>query len=545
MNGVLPDEQRVLLLAPTPKDGAVTRALFAELGVDCTPCPTVDALCEEISRGVGTVVLTEHAIGLPEIDKFTTCVRNQAPWSDLPVVVLTHGGANSPVGQRAMEAFGNVTVLERPVQMASLASVVRTMIRSRRRQYQLREHLRERETLLVSERSARSEAERVSRMKDEFLATLSHELRTPLNAILGWSHILTRPSPVPRTEKELRSGLETIERNARAQTRIIEDLLDMSRIINGKVRLDMQRLSLQPVIEAALETASPAAAAKDIVLCSRIDPDAGEISGDQGRLQQVFWNLLSNATKFTPRGGRIDVVLRRSDGFLQVDVIDTGEGIDADVIAHIFDRFRQADSSTTRRHGGLGLGLAIVKQLVELHGGTISVRSEGPGRGSSFTVTLPLSVSRPPALSMEENVPSAPAPGEIELPPPVSLKGVTVLVVDDEPDARTLVQRLLEDSRATVFTASSTGEALALVQEKLPQVLVSDIGMPNEDGYLLIQKVRALQKSRGGLTPALALTAYARGEDHDRAIRNGFQKHITKPVQASELLTSVAELAGA
>jgi signal transduction histidine kinase/ActR/RegA family two-component response regulator len=544
MSHAAPHEERVLLLAPTLKDGAMTRTIFLEIGVTCVPCLTVDALCEEISIGAGAVVLTEHAVGLYEIGRFADCLQNQPPWSDLPVVVLAAGGANSALGRRAMETFGNVTVLERPVQMATLASVVRTLIRSRQRQYQIREHLRERESLLASERSARSEAERVSRVKDEFLATLSHELRTPLNAILGWSHILTRRIPEKRSEQDLRTGLETIERNARAQTQIIEDLLDMSRIINGKVHLEMERLDLVPIMKAALQTASPAAEAKEIALRSRLNANAGEISGDANRLQQVFWNLLSNATKFTPRGGRIDVVLEPEDNAVRIDFIDSGEGIPAEVIAHVFDRFRQADSSTTRRHGGLGLGLAIAKQLVELHGGTIGVRSAGLGLGSTFTVTLPATPAQEASHPLKQTR-SEPAEqrAEAKESAPVSLDGVTVLVVDDEPDARSLVKRLLEDSNATVFTACSAKEALQLVEEKRPQVLVSDIGMPIEDGYLLIQKIRTLEKRNGCFTPALALTAYARGEDRDHAIRHGFQGHIRKPVQPGELLTSVAILA--
>ncbi len=543
MNNAFKLEERVLLLAPTAKDGVVTQSIFASVGVHCIPCDTVVFLCNEIVAGAGAVVLTEYALASREIEKLGECLRMQPAWSDLPVVLLTSGGANSPTGRQAMETLGNVTVLERPVQMASLASVVRTLIRSRQRQYQIREHLQERESLLASERSARSEAERVSRVKDEFLATLSHELRTPLNAILGWSHILARRTGSQRTEQELKSGLETIERNARAQTQIIEDLLDMSRIINGKVRLDMQRLNLKPIIESALQTAGPAAETKSITLRSDIAPESCEITGDASRLQQVCWNLLSNATKFTPRGGQIDVKLSRVNGSIRLDVIDSGEGIPPEVIGHVFDRFRQADSSSTRRHGGLGLGLAIVKQLVELHGGSIRVSSPGAGLGSTFSITLPVAVASSSQNRVARRIESTLSMPEAEEPSAVSLEGVTVVVVDDEPDARMLVKRLLEDSRATVFTAGSAQEALALVQEKLPRVLVSDIGMPNEDGYSLIHKIRALGKTLGGVTPAVALTAYARNEDKDRAIRHGFQRHITKPVQPLELLSTVAELA--
>lgn len=543
MNEALTAEERVLLLAPTPKDAVMTQSIFLAIGVPCVACPTVQALCEELNIGVGAVVLTEHAVGSDAIAAFAECLKQQQSWSDLPVVVLASGGANSLLGRHALDALGNVTVLERPVQMATLASVVRTLIRSRKRQYLIREHMTERESLLTSERSARSEAERVSRMKDEFLATLSHELRTPLNAILGWSHILSNRPVEKRSEEELRTGLKTIERNAQAQTQIIGDLLDMSRIINGKVHLEMRRLDLAEVLRAAVQTASPAAEAKEITLRFKLAANASVITGDADRLQQVFWNLLSNATKFTPRGGRIDVTLEREDGQSVIRVIDSGDGIGSEIIDLVFDRFRQADSSSTRKHGGLGLGLAIVKQLVELHGGTVDATSPGKGLGSTFTVRLPVVAQHLPGEDSQPTRPIRSEPDTYAPFPSIALDGVTVVVVDDEPDARLLVQRLLEDSHATVFTAASAKEALQLVGEKCPNVLVSDIGMPAEDGYVLIKQVRAMENESKHFTPALALTAYARREDKERALRDGFQKHITKPVKPNELLTSVAALA--
>jgi len=538
------EDERVLLLAPTAKDAAVTQQVFAGIGVACTPCATAESLCAEIASGAGAVVLTEHAIALRDIGLFTDLLRRQPAWSDLPVVVLAGGGGNSPTGSRAIELFGNVTVLERPVHMASLASVVRTLIRSRRRQYQIREHLAERERLLAGERDARAEAERVGRVKDEFLATLSHELRTPLNAILGWSQILAQGGG-PRDEADLAEGLRTIERNARAQTQIIDDLLDMSRIINGKIRLDVQPTELAQVIEAALETVRPAAEGKGVRVRPALDRRAGLVSADANRLQQVFWNLLSNAIKFTPRGGEVVVRLERVDSHLRVSVTDTGEGISPEFLAHVFDRFRQADPSTTRRHGGLGLGLSIVKQLVELHGGTIQATSAGRGQGSTFTVTLPHSAAaaeqalEPQPRGREPTRAAGPMNGD-----GTTLEGVKVLVVDDEPDARALVKRLLEDRRATVVVAGSAADALALLRAEQPTVLVTDIGMPGEDGYALIRNVRALGSAGGGDTPAVALTAYARSEDRAKSIQLGFQAHVAKPVEAAELVTAVAALAG-
>ncbi len=397
-----------------------------------------------------------------------------------------------------------------------------------------------REQLLASERAARAEAERTSRMKDEFLATLSHELRTPLNAILGWAQVLRSEPPGPA---DLEQGLSTIERNARAQTQIIEDLLDMSRIISGKVRLDVMRIDLGSVLEQSIETVRPAAAAKGIRVLPMLDRGVGPVSGDPNRLQQVFWNLLSNAIKFTPRNGRVQVLLERINSHLEISFIDSGEGIQPEFLPHVFDRFRQQDASTTRQHGGLGLGLAIVRQLVELHGGTVTAHSAGAGRGATFRVLLPLVVIHPDQ-EPERRHPQADFAALSVPDASIRLDGVTVVVVDDEPDARGLVKRLLEDRHAHVLTAGGAAEALELVQRIKPDVLVSDIGMPGEDGYSLIRRVRTLNPQAGGLTPAVALTAYARAEDRMKAILAGFQMHVSKPVEAAELLTMVASLAG-
>jgi PAS domain S-box-containing protein len=402
---------------------------------------------------------------------------------------------------------------------------------------------REREQLLASEQAARAEAERASRMKDDFLATLSHELRTPLNAILGWSQILANGT---KDVDDLSEGLRTIERNARAQTQIIEDLLDMSRIVSGKIRLDVQRLDLAAVVQAAVDTMRPAADAKGVRLQVVIDPKVATVSGDPGRLHQVFWNLISNAIKFTPKAGRVQVLLERVNSHLEFSVIDTGEGIRAEFLPSVFDRFKQGDASTTRRHGGLGLGLSIVRQLVELHGGSVRAASPGEGRGATFTVTLPLMpVHAEHDAEHERRHPQAEASLTLALPDDCSkLKGVRVLVVDDEADSRALVKRLLEDCEASVVAVASAAEAMEVAQRVRPDVLVSDIGMPGEDGYSLIQRVRALGPDNGGSVPALALTAYARAEDRVRAVRAGFQTHVVKPVEPAELITMVASLAG-
>jgi CheY-like chemotaxis protein len=378
-------------------------------------------------------------------------------------------------------------------------------------------------------------------MKDEFLATLSHELRTPLNAILGWSQVLTSSGG---DDKRLADGLRTIERNARAQAQIIEDLLDMNRIVNGKVRLDVQRITLEPILRAAVDGITPAADAKGVKLQAVLDPLAGPVSGDPARLQQVFWNLLSNAVKFTPRGGRVQVVLERVNSHLEASVIDSGEGIKPEFLPHVFDRFRQADATTTRRHGGLGLGLAIVKQLVELHGGSVRAKSAGVGQGSTFTVSLPMLPIPAEEVADKRRHPRAIGGAVTSLEAYEDIAGVKVLVVDDEPDTRSLVARLLEERGARITTASSAAEAMRKIQAARPDVLVSDIGMPNEDGYTLIRQLRALSADQGGEVPAIALTAYARAEDRMRSIRAGFQMHVPKPVEPAELITMIASLAG-
>jgi PAS domain S-box-containing protein len=397
----------------------------------------------------------------------------------------------------------------------------------------------EREQLLAGERAARGEAERVNRMKDEFLSTISHELRTPLNAILGWSQILTKSSDNP---KDVLDGLAIIERNARMQASIIEDLLDMSRIISGKVRLDVQRVDLPLVVEAAIESVKPSADAKGIRLQKVLDPMESPVTGDPGRLQQVIWNLLTNAIKFTPRGGRVQVVLARVNSHIEITVSDNGQGIKPEFLPHVFDRFRQQDSSTTRTHGGLGLGLSIVKHLVELHGGSVRVSSAGEGKGATFIVALPLTVLHPePRDNQRQHPTSGLKPALADYP---SLQGVNVLVVDDEADARDLVRRLLEDCKAHVATSGSAEEALIALGSERVDVLISDIGMPVCDGFELLRRVRRLPPGKGGGVPAVALTAFARSEDRMRALTCGFNMHVPKPVEPAELVTVVARLAG-
>ena len=373
-------------------------------------------------------------------------------------------------------------------------------------------------------------------MKDEFLATLSHELRTPLNAVLGWATILRVGGPRTR---ELAEGMEAIERNARVQAQIIDDLLGMSRIISGKLHLDVQRFELPTLIAEAIDTVRSAASAKRVRLETVIDPLNAPFCGDSNRLQQVFWNLLNNAVKFTPKGGRVQVLLKWLDSDVEISIIDTGEGISPDFLPYIFNRFEQADASTTRRHGGLGLGLAIVKHLVELHGGRIRAKSDGVGKGATFIVSLP--VHPLPLESEREHRESKPQ--DPSLLPEVSLKDVNVLMIDDEPDTCNLLKILLKSVGASVYLARSADEGIEQLITKPVDVLICDIGMPGVDGYMLIRRVRTLDDPEKSEVAAVALTAYARSEDRREAIRAGFQNHLPKPVVPAELLEVVHSLA--
>lgn len=392
----------------------------------------------------------------------------------------------------------------------------------------------ERESLLASESEARNTAERANLMKDEFLATLSHELRTPLNAILGWSHMLRSDHS---NEEELKTGLEVIERNTLAQARLIEDLLDMSRIISGKIRLDVQPTDLSRIIQAAMDSVRPSAESRKIRLTCVLDPLTSPVRGDPSRLQQIIWNLLTNSIKFTSPGGKVEVALERVNSHIELSVSDTGVGIEPDLLPYVFDRFRQGDASSTRQHGGLGLGLAIVKNLTEMHGGSVQAKSAGVGKGATFRISLPL-----PAAHPEEEVrahPSTPgglAPQEAERP---DLTGADVLIVDDEPDCLDVLRLILEKRGAQVTTASSATAALELLKNQTFHALVSDIGMPVMDGYAFISTLRQWPADQGGHLPAIALTAFARSDDRRKAMTAGFDTFISKPVDQGELLAAV------
>jgi PAS domain S-box-containing protein len=394
----------------------------------------------------------------------------------------------------------------------------------------------ERERLLVSERAARLEAERANRLKDDFVAMVSHELRTPLNAIMGWTDLMRR---TPEDADTLARGLDIITRNTRLQTQLISDLLDLSRIVSDKLRLDIQAVDLAAIVRAAIDTVQPDASARRIQILSQVDEPPTAMAGDPARLQQVIWNLLSNAVKFTPVGGTVRVTLRCHGGQADVVVADNGIGISPGFLPYVFDRFQQADVSRTRRVGGLGLGLSIVKTLVELHDGKVSAASAGAGHGATFTVTLP--IADPPAAPLAVTT-TSPTAG-LELTYTVSLAGIHIHTVEDDPDAADLVRRLLESRGARVSVAATAARALEHFAREVPDILISDISLPEIDGYDLMETIRARSPAEGGAVPAIALTAYARSEDRTRALLAGYQAHLAKPIAADELLAAVSSFA--
>ena len=512
--------RRVLVFAPVGRDAALTRDLLQRHAIDTVICASIAETCGQVQHGCAAVIVTEEVFEQPDYQRLPACLQAQPPWSDIPVLMFagSEGRAASTVTIGLLESFPNVTLLDRPIRIAVAISLVHASIRARRRQLELRD-------LLTALDAARQEAEDASRLKDEFLATLSHELRTPLNAILGWTTMLrhgeVEPSRVVR-------ALEVIDRNAHAQARLVEEVLDMARVITGKLRLDLQPLRLKPVVEAAIEAVRPAADARSIRISFDAVPRATEVRGDADRLQQVFWNLLSNAVKFTPPGGEVSVMLDNPDGDVRISVTDTGIGVDAAFLPFVFDRFRQADQSVTRGHGGLGLGLAIVKHLVELHGGRVEAQSEGPGRGSRFRVLIP--IARPEA---------GPAPLDADAGAfAMRFAGRHLLVVDDDPGTRELLGELFGRAEALVTCVESTVDAFEAVRSRRPDVIIADIGLPDEDGNSLMRRIRKLPAPEG-TTPAIALSAYTRAQDRQVAFEAGFTEFIGKPAAPQDILRAV------
>ena len=534
MTGSSSFPRRVLILAPLGRDAAVIAQVLETLAHERVVCASLAELVERLDDETTVAVLTEETLRDAGSRRLGAWIEGQPAWSDLPFVVLAtkQTGRRSAQATAALAALGNSVLLERPLNSESLASAVRSAMRSRGRQYDARRHLLENQRLYQAEHQARAEADAANRAKDEFLATLSHELRTPLSAILGWATVLQRH----RAQLgDLARGVDTIERNAKAQARLIEDLLDMSRIVAGRVDLEWQSVVPATLIEQVVAAVMPSSQAKRIRIEQDVDAAALPILADPQRLQQVLWNLLTNAIKFTPEGGTISIEAGVTDHF-ELTIADTGAGITADFLPHVFDRFRQADGSTTRSHGGLGLGLAIVKKLVELHGGTVTARSAGLGAGAVFTVRLPLSDT-----SSIANWTDAEADEGSRHAVDASIRDFKVLLVEDDRDGREMVARLLTDAGGQVRAVASGREALQALDEQRFDVVVSDIGMPGMDGYELLERIRA----GGNAVPAVALTAFARAEDKAKALEAGYQAHLTKPVKPSALTSAMAQVAGA
>ena len=471
----------------------------------------------------------------------------ESRWPEHELQVAAEKGSFTDIGWRVRKDgttfWANVTITalrDDTGKLLGYAKLTRDMTEAKRIEA-IESINQQREEMLDAERSARMSAQRATRLKDEFLATLSHELRTPLSAILGWTQVLLRGA-APKGPEEQKRAIEVIDRNARAQVQLIDDLLDLSRIMTGKLRLDLHQVAFSSIVEAAVDSARPAAEAKGIRLRAILGAGQDIVSADSSRLQQVVWNLLTNAIKFTPKAGQVQVLLQRVNSHLELSVSDTGIGIPAHYLPHVFDRFSQKDTSTTRAFGGLGLGLAICKQLVELHGGTITAVSEGEGKGATFSVYLPVSIVQLDNSSAPRIHPTTEAhPAEtLSLP---RLDGVHVFAVDDEPDARDLLRTVLEDQGAQVTSFASAEDALAALKTLKPTVLVCDVGMPKTDGYQLIRKLRA-EEARGDRIPALALTAFARAEDRKRSLIAGYQAHLAKPFDVGELILVIAGLVG-
>jgi len=521
---------RVLLIEDNPGDVRLIKEMFAEARYPAFTLECVERLTDGLARLIDSrfdVILLD--LSLPDSSGLNTFVTLHGATEDLPIVILS-GLNDETTAVECVNAGAQDYLIKGDVNSHLL-------IRSLRYAVARGSLEKERSQLLARERSARAQAEAANRAKDEFLAMVSHELRTPLSAMLGWSRMLTSGKLDAVSASR---GIEAIERNARVQTKLIADLLDISRITTGKLQLVTQPLKLYSVTTDTVDAMRPTAQAKQISLELNLDPDAGLISGDPDRLQQIIWNLLSNAIKFTPAGGRVQITLQRVGTHVQIKVADTGQGIDVEFLPHVFERFSQADSSTTRKFGGLGLGLSIARHLVEMHGGVIQVDSAGEGQGATFTVMFPLLTEYKETTDESELVQdSQRAPTKDE----PSLSGLRVLVVDDDTDSRAVIAEMLLHFGAEVLTVANADDALQSIELWSPDVLLSDIEMPGEDGYSLLQKVRRKEKKSGSLLPAAALTAYGRSEDRVRALKAGYQTYLPKPVDPGELAVVVASLA--
>ena len=518
----------VLVFAPVGRDAALTQEFLQRASIPNVICQSMTEMCDLVeSGGAGALLLTEECFDDHAYSRLTALLNRQPSWSEIPVLLFADSSGTDMTMRtiQSIESLRNVTLFERPIRLAAVLTAIRAALRARARQFEVRD-------LLAELREARAAAEEANRLKDEFLATLSHELRTPLNAIVGWTSMLTRghvdPGRMPRV-------FEALDRNAQAQAQLIADVLDVSRIVTGKLQLEMTTVDLCDLVAQATDSVRAAASGKDIEL-SLDETSACLVRGDAGRLQQIVWNLLSNAIKFTPAGGSIRITVAREGGDVALSVADTGAGIPREFLPQVFDRFRQADQSSTRGHGGLGLGLSIVKHLVELHGGTVSASSDGPGLGACFVVRLPAA-----ERALSDLAPLASALGPAA---EVSLGGKTILVVDDDASTREVISAALESAGAEVCVAASAAEGWHVLHDRRPDVLVADLAMPEEDGLTFIRRVRSNSKV-GERLPAVALSAFADARSAESARAAGFSAFLAKPAKPEALLGLIDRLLSA
>lgn len=506
---------------PTGRDARLVCAELIKAGFEASECETLDELVSGIGDGAGAVLIAEEALLDGTVSRLVETIGQQPVWSDIPILLFSSSSRNAESLLATLGSSFNITVVERPIRITMLISSVRGALRARERQYQTRDLL--------------TQLEQADRQKDLFLATLSHELRTPLNSILGWIQIMRNEK---MSEEDVDKAIRIIERNAKTQAEMIADILIVSRVITGKLDLRLESLNIRSIVQSAIDTIRPVAVEKSLSLIYRHDEYSPvPVEGDGERLQQVFLNLLTNAVKFTPEGGSVAIDLKRRGSNVEVSVSDTGQGISEKFLPFVFERFRQADSEYTRRTGGLGLGLAIVRSMVELHGGSVTAKSDGKDRGSTFTVTLPTA-----AAPRHSNFrPTGSDTGK--MPAGSSLEGIRVLVVEDDRDSREMLKTILKHYGMETSAVETASEALDAFRSNPPDILISDVGLPNEDGYDLIRKIRSLRPEEGGLVPAIAMTGYVSLQDRSLAIAAGFQDHLPKPIETDILIELLGRLA--
>jgi signal transduction histidine kinase/CheY-like chemotaxis protein len=514
-------EERVLVFMPTGRDDSLVCATLHNANISAYACSNANELKSEIEAGAGAVLLAEEALQNGNFEQLAESFSRQPIWSDIPVVLFASSGQHAETLLETVGTRFNATIVERPIRITMLISAVRSVLRARERQYQTRDLL--------------NELEQADHQKDLFLATLSHELRTPLNSMLGWIQLLRGETG---KQVDMKYGLDVIERNARAQSELISDILFVSQVITGKLTLNIELVDLITVVQAAIDMVLPSVEAKNIQLHTLFDSGSSQIKGDPDRLQQVFLNLFSNAIKFTPEYGSIEIRIKRNGSNAEIEVSDTGQGIKAEFLPYVFERFRQADSSYTRQVGGLGLGLAIVRHLVELHGGTVGVESEGENMGTTFKITVPVITEQ--EKDEFTQIISGELPEQSETG--AMLKGIGVLLVEDNDDSRDMLKIMFDQHGMHTTAVDSAAAALSAIEKVKPDILVSDVGLPGEDGYALIRKIRLLSPEKGGAVPAVALTGYASLQDRTDALDSGYQEHMSKPVDIDKLIELVKSL---